>query len=129
MWGNQGRRWLCPGAATEKLQVDGGNTVLTSSQQTRAARWGRAEWKGPAADSEVSSYRGMKMERAGPPLAWPSIAVQGVTSLTVTSAIVQFLPRSHKKPRDREVNVFFSLRNLSHSGEFLSFFNFFCNSP
>lgn len=59
MWGNQGRRWLRPEAATEKLQVDGEHGV---NQQPAPARCGRAEWKGPAADGEVSSYGGTRME-------------------------------------------------------------------
>lgn len=81
--------------------------------------------EGPAADSEVSIYQGTEMEITGPPLAWPSIPAHGVTSLTViTSAFVQFLPQSHKKPPDKEVNFFFLETPLWR----VSYFNFSYNS-
>lgn len=76
MWGNQGRWWLRPEAATEKLQVDGGNMVLTSSQhrQGGGGRSGRVRLQ--TVRSAVIEARRWSV---GPSLAWPSTVVQGVT--------------------------------------------------
>lgn len=116
MWGNQGRWWLRPEAATEKLQVDGGNMVLTSSQhrQGGGGRSGRVRLQ--TVRSAVIEARRWSV---GPPLAWPSTGSNRLT--VITSAFVQFLPRSHKKPPGKEVNVFFffletplTLESFSH---------------
>lgn len=100
MWGNQGRWRLHPGVATEKLQVDGGNTVDTG-------KVGEGRVEGP-----VCRHWGQHLSRHkdgghGASTGWG--LHRG--SQVITSAFVQFLPWSH--PPDKEVNGCFFLRNRS----------------